>query len=87
MPIALFLAKKYREACKYLPRISNGLDVLEKGIEKKYGVDKLDEMKAQESDFKKKVLEMKYHKDLVNPYDLPRPSGKSCCSQSDIRGC
>lgn len=42
----------------------------------KYGVDKLAEWKEEEEDFKMRVVDMSEHNTLLNPYDLPIPSGK-----------
>ena len=50
--------------------------MLEEGIQEKYGAVRLEEMKQEEAQFKAKVLDIKQHKDLKNPYDLAKPTGK-----------
>ena len=46
------------------------VDQLEVGIRKAHGAEELEKWKREEADFRRKVVNMENHKDLVNPYEL-----------------
>lgn len=73
--VAYSLVQKHRIAQQYLPPAVEALAELENVIVKTDGSARLDQLKAREADFKKKVVNHEEHGKLDNPYDLPVPSG------------
>lgn len=84
---AQFLRKKFVEAQKYKNAAVEVLRKLEGRIKEKYGEATLEQYMREEADFQAKVVHLHHHKDLKNPYDLPRPTRKcisTACTQALI---
>lgn len=71
------MKKKLLQAEAYRPLLEESLEQLEEQITEHFGAERLASYREEEADFKSKVVDFRCHKDLANPYDLPRPARKS----------
>lgn len=79
-PPARFLTRKYKDATTHLPRVTENLQKLEDTIVENLGADGLEAWKAEEKEWKEKVVILSEKKNLLNPYDL-EPVSSKCASR------
>lgn len=69
------LANKVPQNEAHLAELTEYLKTLEKAIVQECGQDTLDEWKATEAEWKRKVVDVTQHADLVSPYEAAVETG------------
>lgn len=76
LSIATTLAAKLPNSEAQLKQMQQYLNTLEQSIVKELGSETLEDWKQVEREWKRKVLDIHQHGDLVSPYEVPDKVGK-----------
>ncbi|KAI0705770.1 hypothetical protein C8T65DRAFT_577516, partial [Cerioporus squamosus] len=71
-----FLMSKLPKAEEHLDELSEYLRTLESSIVAECGQETLDAWKTTEAEWKRRIVDIREHADIVSPYEMPKEAGK-----------